>query len=50
MKKIFFFMGVLFGSVLVMGQVVPLKAANWDYRLGAVEFADGASEVTPETR
>ena len=26
-----------------MGQVVPLRAANWDFMPGVAEFADGAS-------
>lgn len=56
MKKVFFFGGVFFLSVAVMGQgkadgmprktagqVVPLKPEAWDFRPGVAEFADGAS-------
>ena len=46
-------MGLFFWTVLVMGQVmkaqvvkaqvIPLRAANWDFMPGVAEFADGAS-------
>jgi len=45
MKKIFFLgAGVLF-SFMGRAQVVPLRAANWDFMPGAVEFGGGPAGV-----
>jgi hypothetical protein len=41
MKKTILFVG-LFWAVAGAAQVVPLKAANWDFSAGAVQFGDSA--------
>ncbi|MBS1604190.1 MAG: hypothetical protein JST42_16095 [Bacteroidetes bacterium] len=51
MKRLFFFLGLLpFMTVMAQrkavpkAEVVPLRAANWEFRQGTVEFADSAGE------
>lgn len=40
-----FFNGLVMEQGLVMGQVMPMRADDWDFKPGAVEFEDGAMKV-----
>ena len=45
MTKVFVLISLIFFNGLVMGQVVPLRAENWDFRPGAVEFGSAGMKI-----
>jgi hypothetical protein len=45
MTKVFVLISLIFFNGLVMGQVVPLRAENWDFRPGAVEFGSDGMKI-----
>jgi len=45
MTKVLFLIGLVFFNSVAMSQVVPLKAENWQFKSGAVEFESGVMKI-----